>query len=60
MREDKRAFVERLFAQHSGALRVFFQRRAGLQADVSALAQEVYLRLLRFNHTSARPPRGPR
>jgi RNA polymerase sigma factor (sigma-70 family) len=50
MAEGKRALVERLFAQHSGALRVFFHRRGGLQADASALAQEVYLRLLRVNH----------
>jgi RNA polymerase sigma factor (sigma-70 family) len=50
MPEDKRALVERLFAQHSGALRVFFHRRAGLRADASALSQEVYLRLLHVNH----------
>jgi len=53
MQEDKRALVERLFARHSGTLRSFFQRRAGAQADASALAQEVYLRLLRINDTDA-------
>jgi RNA polymerase sigma factor (sigma-70 family) len=53
MAEDKRALVEQLFAQHSGALRAFFFRRVGRQADASALAQEVYLRLLRVGDTEA-------
>lgn len=39
--------MERLFAEHGGALRAFFHRRIRRHADVADLAQEVYLRLLR-------------
>ncbi len=53
MPEAKRALVERLFAQHAGGLRAFFFRRVRNQGDASALAQEVYLRLLRVADTDA-------
>jgi len=39
--------VERLFAEHGGALQAFFHRRIRTKADASDLAQEVYLRMLR-------------
>lgn len=47
MSEPKSSFVERLFAEHAGALQAFFRRRIQTKADAQDLAQEVYLRMLR-------------
>jgi RNA polymerase sigma factor (sigma-70 family) len=47
MVESKKALVERLFAEHGGALRAFFYRRVSRHTEAADLAQEVYLRLLR-------------
>jgi RNA polymerase sigma factor (sigma-70 family) len=46
--EPKPSLVERLFVEHGGALRAFFQRRVRAKADAADLAQEVYLRMLRI------------
>ena len=53
MVETKKALVERLFAQHGGALRAFFYRRIQHRPDAAELAQEVYVRMLRLNDTEA-------
>jgi RNA polymerase sigma factor (sigma-70 family) len=45
--------VERLFAEHGGALRAFLYRRVGLHPDAAELAQEVYLRMLRVPDMAA-------
>src|SRR5262249_42088689 len=45
--EPRSSFVERLFAEHAGALQAFLRRRVQSQADAQDLAQEVYLRMLR-------------
>src|SRR5215469_9461455 len=59
MAETKKALVERLFAEHSGALRDFFYRRLHHRADSAELTQEVYLRILRISDTDAlRNPEG--
>ena len=47
MAGSKKALVEKLFADHGGALRAFFYRRVRRQPEAADLAQEVYLRLLR-------------
>ena len=44
---SKKALVEKLFAEHGGALRAFLLRRVRRQQEAADLAQEVYLRLLR-------------
>lgn len=49
MKDDKRAFWERLFARHQSSLQGFFQRRVAHPWDAQDLAQEVYLRLLRVD-----------
>jgi len=41
--------VERLFAEHRGALQAFFRRRIRSKADAADLAQEVYGRMLRVS-----------
>src|ERR1700732_1316727 len=46
--EPKPSLVERLFADHRGALQAFFQRRIRNKADAADLAQEVYVRMLRI------------
>ena len=51
--ERKPSLVERLFAEHRGALQAFFRRRIRTQADVPDLAQEVYLRMLRISDQDA-------
>jgi len=51
--EPKPSLVERLFAEHRGALRTFFLRRIRGKADAADLAQEVYLRMLRINDQDA-------
>ena len=53
MAETKKALVERLFAEHSGALRNFFYRRLHNRPDSAELTQEVYLRILRMRDTDA-------
>ena len=42
----KKSLVERLFAEHGGALQAFFYRRVRRQPDAAELAQEVYVRML--------------
>jgi len=49
----KPSFVERLFAEHAGALQAFFRRRVQSKADAQDLAQEVYLRMLRVSDQEA-------
>src|SRR5271156_1022083 len=51
--ERKSSFVERLFAEHGGALRAFFLRRVRAKADAADLAQEVYVRMLRVSDQDA-------
>jgi RNA polymerase sigma factor (sigma-70 family) len=51
--DPKPSLVERLFAEHRGALQTFFRRRIRSQADASDLAQEVYLRMLRIKDQEA-------
>ena len=51
--ERKPSLVERLFAEHRGALQAFFRRRVRSKADVPDLAQEVYLRMLRVRDDQA-------
>jgi RNA polymerase sigma factor (sigma-70 family) len=53
MAEDRRAFVEKLFAKHRVALQAFFYRRIRTKPDAADLAQEVYLRMLRVPDTDA-------
>ena len=51
--------VERLFAQHRGALQAFFYRRIKAKHDAADLVQEVYLRILRVKDADAiRNPEG--
>jgi RNA polymerase sigma-70 factor (ECF subfamily) len=52
MAESKHTLVERLFAEHGGALRAFPSRRVRKLPDVAELAQEVYLRMLRLEDSS--------
>ncbi|HUA24858.1 MAG TPA: sigma-70 family RNA polymerase sigma factor [Steroidobacteraceae bacterium] len=47
------SLVERLFAEHRGALQTFFLRRIRAKADASDLAQEVYVRMLRISDQQA-------
>jgi RNA polymerase sigma factor (sigma-70 family) len=51
--DPKPSLVERLFAEHGGALQGFFRRRIRSRADASDLAQEVYLRMLRLKDLQA-------
>ena len=51
--EPKPSLVERLFADHGGALRTFFMRRIRAKADAADLAQEVYVRMLRVSNQDA-------
>src|ERR1700689_5821549 len=51
--EPKPSLVERLFADHGGALRTFFLRRIRANADAADLAQEVYVRMLRVSDQNA-------
>src|SRR6202166_1386998 len=51
--EPKPSLVERLFAEHRGALQTFFQRRIRTRADAADLAQEVYVRMLRIGDQEA-------
>jgi DNA-directed RNA polymerase specialized sigma24 family protein len=47
--EPKPSLVERLFAEHRGALQSFFLRRIRAKADAADPAQEVYVRMLHGN-----------
>jgi RNA polymerase sigma factor (sigma-70 family) len=51
--EPKPSLVERLFAEHRGALQGFFLRRIRSKADAADLAQEVYVRMLRISDQGA-------
>ncbi|HTV95820.1 MAG TPA: sigma-70 family RNA polymerase sigma factor [Steroidobacteraceae bacterium] len=51
--EPKPSLIERLFADHGGALRTFFQRRIRAKSDAADLAQEVYVRMLRVSDPDA-------
>src|SRR6202161_3831835 len=51
--EPKPSLVERLFADHRGALQAFFLRRIRAKADAADLAQEVYVRMLRVSDQEA-------
>src|ERR1700678_90895 len=51
--EPKPSLVERLFAEHRGALQMFFMRRIRAKADAGDLAQEVYVRMLRISDQEA-------
>ena len=42
-------FVESIFRQYNNALRKYLMQRLGCQEDVDEIAQEVFLRLLRYN-----------
>jgi len=55
--DPKPSLVERLFAEHRGALQMFFRRRIRSKADAPDMAQEVYLRMLRISdQTTIRNP----
>jgi RNA polymerase sigma factor (sigma-70 family) len=57
MAENKKRLVERLFAQHGGALQAFLFRRVRRHPDAAELAQEVYVRMLRVpDMTEVRNP----
>lgn len=59
MSEEKKTMVERLFAQHRGALQAFFQNRIKTQHEAADLVQEVYVRMLRVKDADAiRNPEG--
>ena len=51
--EPEPSLVERLFAEHRGALQTFFLRRIRAKADAADLAQEVYVRMLRVGDPEA-------
>jgi len=51
--DPKPSLVERLFAEHGGALQAFFRRRIRSKTQAPDLAQEVYLRMLRVNNQEA-------
>ena len=51
--DPKASLVERLFAEHGGALTAFFRRRIRSKADAADMAQEVYLRMLRVGDQEA-------
>jgi RNA polymerase sigma factor (sigma-70 family) len=59
MPDPKRTLIERLFAQHQGALHAFFYRRIRSKHDAVDLVQEVYVRMLRVKDSDAiRNPEG--
>jgi RNA polymerase sigma factor (sigma-70 family) len=51
--DPKPSLVERLFAEHRGALQTFFWRRIRSKADAADMAQEVYVRMLRISDQAA-------
>ena len=53
MADERRGFVEKLFAQHRRALQAYFYRRIRTKSDAPDLAQEVYVRMLRVSDPEA-------
>lgn len=53
MADEKRGFVEKLFAEHRDALQAYFQRRIRTKSEAPDLAQEVYVRMLRVSDPEA-------
>jgi DNA-directed RNA polymerase specialized sigma24 family protein len=53
MSDPKEGFVEKLFAEHHGALQRYFYRRIKSKSDAPDLAQEVYVRMLRIGDSNA-------
>jgi RNA polymerase sigma-70 factor (ECF subfamily) len=53
MADPKRWFVEKLFAEHRGALQRYIHRRIRTKSEAADLAQEVYVRMLRLSDTEA-------
>jgi len=53
MSDPKRRFIEKLFAEHGGALQRYIYRRIRTKSDAPDLAQEVYVRMLRVSDTEA-------
>ncbi len=57
MTDIKKSLVERLFAEHRGALQAFLYRRVRRHPEAAELAQEVYVRMLRVpDMTTVRNP----
>jgi RNA polymerase sigma factor (sigma-70 family) len=48
--DPKTSLIERLFAEHGGALQAFFRRRIRSKSDAPDLVQEVYVRMMRVSH----------
>ena len=53
MSDPKKRFIEKLFAEHGGALQRYIYRRIRSKSDAPDLAQEVYVRMLRVSDTEA-------
>ena len=53
MSDPKKRFIEKLFAEHGGALQRYIYRRIRTKSDAPDLAQEVYARMLRVSDTEA-------
>jgi RNA polymerase sigma-70 factor (ECF subfamily) len=53
MADPKRWFVEKLFAEHGGALQRYIYRRIRTKSEAPDLSQEVYVRMLRVSDTEA-------
>ena len=53
MADERRGFVEKLFAEHRRALQAYFHRRIRTKSDAPDLAQEVYVRMLRVSNPEA-------
>jgi RNA polymerase sigma-70 factor (ECF subfamily) len=53
MTDPKPGFVEKLFAEHRGALQRYITRRLRTKSDAPDLTQEVYVRMLRLSDTEA-------
>jgi RNA polymerase sigma factor (sigma-70 family) len=49
----KKTILERLFADHAGALEAFFYRRVRKHPEAAELAQEVYARMMRVADMTA-------
>jgi RNA polymerase sigma-70 factor (ECF subfamily) len=59
MAGSNKTLIERLFAQHHGALQAFFRNRIKTKHEVADLVQEVYVRMLRVKDAEAiRNPEG--
>ena len=53
MSDPKKPFIEKLFAEHRGALQRYFYRRIRTKSEAPDLAQEVYVRMLRVSDAEA-------